>query len=192
MSLEDIFRALEEEAKERCAEIRLNAGAEIEQIDAESSKLCEELVHERMERAAAPLEARSRRIVNDARFERRRAVATERERMVDSVYETAAEGLKSLHDSPSYPSKFGALLDEALASAGTPTSVAVSPADEALVVSALKERGIDLPVRADLDSSGGVLVFSNGDRVRHDNTFEARLALIADVSRTHVGELLFG
>lgn len=192
MALEDIFRALEEEAKERCAEIRMNAAAEVDQIDAESAQVCEELVHERLEHAKAPLEARTRRIVTDARFEHRRAVAAERERLIDSVYEAAADALKTLRTREGYAEHFSALLDEALEAARMPSSVVVDPADKELATEAIRKRGLEVKVRAELVSAGGVVVLSDNDRVKHDNTVEARLDRIRDASRTRVGELLFG
>jgi V/A-type H+-transporting ATPase subunit E len=192
MALEDIFRALEQEAQAKCAEIRMGANAEASSIDEESTRRCKELVQERLERAAGPIEARARRIVTDARFEARRAVAVEREAQVDAAYAAAGSALAELRTKPGYVEKFGVLLDEALASARVPSSVLVDAADEKIATDAIAARKLDVPVRATLDTAGGVLVLSDEDRVRHDNTFEARLERVADMSRTHVGELLFG
>lgn len=192
MGLEDIFRALEQEAEARCAEIRMQANAEAGAIEADSEKRCEELVREKLARAAAPLEARARRVVSDARFERRRSIAAEREAQVDAAYVAAREALGSLRSDASYEATFGRLLDEALASSVSPSAVLVDPADEAMATRALSARGLDIPLKAEASSAGGVVVLSGAGRVRHDNTFEARLERVQDTTRTLVGELLFG
>lgn len=192
MGLEDIFRALEQEAEARCAEIRMQANAEAGAIETDSEKRCEELVREKLERAAAPLEARARRVVSDARFERRRSIAAEREAQVDAAYAAAQEALAGLRADSSYEATFGRLLDEALASSVDPSAVVVDPADETIATKAVAARGLEIPVKAEASSAGGVVVLSGAGRVRHDNTFEARLERVQDTTRTLVGELLFG
>lgn len=192
MGLEDIFRALEQEAEARCAEIRMEANAQAGAIETESEQRCEELVREKLERAAAPLEARARRVIGDARFERRRSIAAEREAQVDAAYAAANDALTALRGAASYEVTFGRLLDEALSSSVEPTAVVVDPADEVIATKALAARGSSLPVLAEMSSKGGVVVLSGGGRVRHDNTFEARLERVQDTTRTLVGELLFG
>lgn len=192
MSLEDIFRALDAEAESRCREITENAQAQADDIMQESDRRCRELIRARLEQGEQSLLSRARRVVNEAKMERRRAIAAAREEAIDAVFDRAQDALGTLRSNADYPRSFSALLDEALAAASDPSAVLVDPLDEALAEQELKRRSLDLEVRPQLATAGGLIVLDRGGRTRMDNTYERRLARLRTEARKAVGELLFG
>lgn len=192
MSLEDIFRALDAEAESRCREITENAQEQADRIMEESDRRCRELIRARLEQGEQSLLGRARRVVNEAKMERRRAVAAAREEAIDAVFDRAKEALATLRSKPGYPASFSVLLDEALEAASDPSAVLVDARDQSLAEQELARRSLSLEVRPELASAGGVVVLDRGGRTRMDNTYERRLDRLRAEGRKTVGELLFG
>lgn len=192
MALEEVFRALESEAQARCSEIRISAAEESERIGEQAARRCSEIVRERLEAQQAPVRLRARAIVNAANMEARRLVSAEKDRQVEATFATALEAMTQVRGQPGYANAMERLFDEACAFRKAPSSVAVNEADAELVSQLLANRGTDVPVRADSSVSAGVVVFSDGDRVKHDNSAEARLARLREGARESVSEMLFG
>ncbi len=192
MALEEIFRALESEAQARCSEIRVNAQQEAELIEKQAQNRCEQLVRERLDLHSGVVAARARRIVNAAKMQARHDVAAERDVLIGQTFEEARETLRGLRERDGYQRLFDSLLREALSSAEHPSSVLVDPRDMEIAKSSLKAQALDLPAKGELTTAAGVVVLSNDDRVRHDNTVETRLARVEERARERVGELLFG
>ncbi len=192
MALEEVLRALEAEAHARCAEIRSNASEEAERIAEQAKCRCEQLVHDRLDAHTGAVAIRARRMVSEARMDSRYELSAERDRLIEEIFDAARESLAAARTGSGYPEMLDRLLEEALASTSDPTSVLVDPRDADLVESLLTKRGRKVPVRGEITTGAGVIVLSNGDRVGRDNTAEARLARVRELSRERVGEMLFG
>ncbi|PKQ15834.1 MAG: hypothetical protein CVT67_07375 [Actinobacteria bacterium HGW-Actinobacteria-7] len=192
MALEEVLRALEAEAQARCSEIRGGANQKAEQISEQARLRCEEIVHERLDAHNGAVAVQARRMVNQARMEARHTVSAERDRLIEELFDGARTALAAVRGGNGYRVLMGRLLDEALAGANGASGVLADPRDKSLVEELLGERGIDLPVRGEITTDAGVVMLSHEDRVEHDNTAEARLARVRELSRERVGEMLFG
>jgi vacuolar-type H+-ATPase subunit E/Vma4 len=125
-------------------------------------------------------------------MEARRRVAAEKDRQIEATFEAALESVSLVRCRPGYADAMMRLLDEACPDGRTPSSVAVNAADVELVSQLLADRTIGAPVSAVPSVSAGIVVFSDGDRVKHDNSAEARLARLREAARESVSEMLFG
>lgn len=192
MALEDILRALESEANSRCAEIRASATEEAEQEEDRARLRCRDIVQERLSAHKGVMAQRAHRIVNTAKMKSRHDVAAERDRLTEDVFREAQGALASLRGDVGYRERFAALLQEAFEDAESPTGVSVDPRDLELAATVLATMGAAPPVAGDIATAGGVVVFSHGGRVRHDNTLETRMSRVKERAREHVSELLFG
>jgi V-type H+-transporting ATPase subunit E len=192
MSLEDIFRALESDAAERCREIQHAGTDRAEAISAESEARCVELVRARLDRAAAGIMLQSQRIVNEARMDRRKAVALAREGVVDDAFDEARKRLGEARQEPGWNEAFARLLAEGVQAAEPVDAVLVDPADEQLAHAFVEQHATGAQVRPELTSAGGAVVLGGGGRVEFDNTLEGRLDRMREDARVVIGELLFG
>ena len=68
----------------------------------------------------------------------------------------------------------------------------MDPRDEQLAQRVLKEKGMDLPVVADLTCAGGVMVSDSEDRVHIVNTFDERLQRARERMKLEIADILFG
>ena len=85
------------------------------------------------------------------------------------------------------------LVNEALETLGEPGSrVHVDPRDQALAGEILARSFPAAELIADLTTLGGAVVTSADDRIRIDNTFEARLVRATEVHRRELARQLFG
>jgi len=191
MGLEDIFRALEEQAERDSAavlvEARAHADALLEEAEAAAGRAREAHLAE-AERAAL---SRSAQDLNSVRLEARKQLASVKERAVREVFDDALGELSRIRSGADYPRAFAALADEALAGAEGDFEVLVDPADADLVRTVLAERGVSAPVRPDLSTAGGLVVAFDGGRVMRRNTLDDRLDKLRGLAQAEVAEILF-
>ncbi len=190
MAIEDIFRALEEQADAECKDVLDNAKAQAEAILAEAREEAETIHRRRMEQAEVAVKSKTMQMTNAARLENRRKTAAVKERAIAGVFDGAAEKLAKYRDDPAYAGTFQALLDEALAGVSGPVDVMVDPKDRQLAESVLKTAGLTYEVK-DSETSGGVAVVAGEGRIFRRNTFEDRLAKVRQRSQAMVSEILF-
>lgn len=191
MALEDIFRALEEQADRDIAAVTAEAKEHAEAILEEASREAELLRETQVAEAERHSRAKGLQSLNTARLEARKRVAAVKEGAVAAAFAEARESLKSVRGRQDYPGLFESLLVEALAGVGSGAEVLVDPADVRLAEETLAKLGVAAEVRPEIVSAGGVVVQTDGGRVLRRNTLEDRLDKFEAGAQADVAEILF-
>lgn len=191
MALEDIFRALEEQAEKDSqavlSEARAHADAIIEEAQAAATRVREEHIAE----AGRAAKSRSAQDLNSVKLESRKQVAAVKERAVREVFDSALDELAKIRARSDYPSSFEKLAREALDEVTGDFEVLVDPADVDLARAILGQRGLDAVVKPDLSTAGGLVVAFDGGRIMRRNTLEDRLDKLRGLAQAEVAEILF-
>jgi len=191
MGLEDIFRALEEQAAKDSEgvleEARAHAASITDEAEHEAARARDHHVSE-AERSAR---SRSAQELNSAKLEARKKIAAVKERAVTKAFDEALGELSKVRGDASYATAFAKLADEALEGVDGEFSVLVDPADVGLATTFLADKGIDAEVRGDLVTAGGLVVSTESGRVMRRNTLEDRLDKLRGLAQADVAEILF-
>lgn len=191
MALEDIFRALDEQADKECEDILATARAQAEAIEADAEEQAAGICTACVEHTESAMQRKAAKRINAARLEGKKKVASVKEAAVSDAFDKAAEKLASARTLPTYPAVFKALVSEAIAGLTGDMVLLVDPADEALARQVLGELGVDAEVKADLTTSGGVAVLTGNGRIMRRNTLEDRLDKVRHSIQSEVAEILF-
>ncbi|MDI6712674.1 MAG: V-type ATP synthase subunit E [Anaerosomatales bacterium] len=190
MAIEDIFRALEQQADDECRDILNAADIQAASIVEEARAEADRIKQRKLEAVEEGLRARAGKIVNDARLDAKRALAGVREGLVNEVFETAAARLAALRGSRDYERVFRDLAEEALAGADGECRVSVNPDDVSLAKKVLADLGVKGEAVADESVDGGLVVHLHGGRVIRRNTFGSRLQKVRETAEAAVAEIL--
>lgn len=191
MALEDIFRALEEQAQKEREDILSAAQLQAEAIAADAADQAARMCSDCVATADDALQRRLTRESNAARLEGRKRVAAAKQRAIDEVFENAGSLLRDVRSSSQYPEIFSALATEALEGVeGTPTIV-VDPADEELARRTMSELGVSAELGIEEVSSGGLSVVSGEGRIVRRNTLDDRLEKVRPDIQSDVAGILF-
>jgi vacuolar-type H+-ATPase subunit E/Vma4 len=191
MALEDIFRALDEQADKEVEDILATARAQAEAIEADAEEQAAGICSACVEHTESAMQRKAAKQTNAARLEGKKKVASVKEAAVSDAFDKAAERLSSLRTSDTYPAVFKSLVSEAMTGVSGDVALLVDPADEALARQTLGELGIDAEVRAELSTSGGVAVLTGNGRIMRRNSIEDRLDKVRHSIRSDVAEILF-
>jgi len=177
---ESQIQAIEQEAQLKSNEILAHARMEAEQIQEDAST-----------DASAPAVAERARIVHRARLEALHIVGAVRENLVDTAINRMREQLASSRSDSAYPIVLRALVEESLkqltASEGQGNfQLLADRRDRILLEKILNDLALDMPVRYELNSWGGVTARSEDGRVVVINTLESRLNEAAPFLRRHL------
>jgi vacuolar-type H+-ATPase subunit E/Vma4 len=189
MAIEDIFRALEEQADAEVAEILRVAQLQADAIGQEASDEADRITESRVGAAAEAAGSRAGKSVNAAKLKARRNLAAAREEAVSKVFDVARERLASMQGSSDYETVFAALLKEAAGVEGE-FEILVAPADVALGEKAAKSLGLTAAVVASPEVANGVVVSFEGGRIVRKNTFDSRLGKVRGLAQAHVAQVL--
>lgn len=193
MAIEDIFRALEEQADRDCRDILDSAKATAKSIETDAKAEAETIKAERVAGADAAVRTKAGQMVNAAKLANMKEMAAAKDKGIASVYDGAASALAGLRKSSGYAQLFKALAEEAFAGVvAKDVVVKVDPADKALAESTLKELGVSGTVDASISTAGGLIVLMSGGRIRRRNTLEDRLGKVRTTRQAEVAEILFG
>jgi len=190
MAIEDIFKALEEQADAEIEEILRVAKLQAKTIEQEAREEADRITQARVASADEAVRIRVAKTVNAARMESRRNLAAVRDQAVDRVFAEAATKLAALRGTPEYEGVFKALTAEALTGADGECELLVAPPDEALARTVAGELGIACTVAPALETIGGLAVSLHEGRVMRRNTFESRLAKVRGLAQAKVAEVL--
>lgn len=191
MALEDIFRALEEQADQECERILADARDHADAIMADATSQAEEIRETKVGDAERLVRGKASQSVNSARLENKKRVAAVKEEAVRSAFELALRKLAEVRSSGDYAKIFRALLEEALGDLSGEIEVRVDPADEALAGKVLAELGVSATVSPTLSTSGGVIVATGGGRILRRNTLEDRMEKVTQLIGSDVAEIMF-
>ena len=190
MAIEDIFRALEEQADAEVGEILRIAQVQADAIMQEATDEAARITQSRVDAADDSVRAKSAKSVNAARLDTRRRMAAVRDEAVDRVFVEAAEKLAVMRKTKAYETVFAALLTEALVGIDTACEVRVAAEDAALAEKLVAGQAVPCTVSPTLETIGGVVVATAGDRVVRRNTFESRLDKVRNLAQANIAQVL--
>jgi V/A-type H+-transporting ATPase subunit E len=189
MALKDLLTALEADAAAESERLRADA-------DAEASRIVEEAESEARaleQRAAGTDDADLGRELERRRSEARLAAAArlrdEHEAGLSSLQAALRRRLAALRDTDGYPDVLRASIQESLAAAPAASVVRVDPRDAQLARGIVRELGVRLEVKPELETLGGVELVAD-DRRTVRNTIEERLHNAESQLRMLAAELL--
>lgn len=191
MALEDIFRALQQQAErdieDVLSEARARAAGIVSEAESEAQRI--RATHEAEAQRAA--NAKGVHSMNASRLEARRKLATVRQKAVQQAFDRARSELVNVRSSPRYEALFERLLDEALEGVEGDFELLVDSKDEDLARRALASRSRAAAVAPDLNTAGGVVVSTGEGKVFRRNTLEDRFEKLVGLSQAEVAERLF-
>ena len=190
MAIEDIFRALEEQADAECAELIHIAETQAASITEEARLEADKIKQRKMDAVADIVRSKAGKTLNAARLENKKELAAVRDEAVEKVFSTAASALAGVRSTPRYEGVFKALAEEALAGVEGECTVLVDPADAALAEKTLKSMNVECTLSPTISTAGGLVVSTVGGRVLRRNTFEARLAKARSLAQAQVAGIL--
>lgn len=191
MALEDIFKALEEQAARDIEQIMDDARSHAQAIIGEAEEQAAQVRANRVVDAERVARARSTHGLNAARLEARKRQAGVKERSIEAVFDEALERLRGARGDAAYREVFRQLAMEALDGVDGDFEVLVDPADEALAAEVLASLGKQARIRSDISTAGGLVVVTGGGTVSRRNTFEDRLDKLRSTAQADVAEIVF-
>ena len=191
MALDDIFRALEEQAQKEREDILSAARAQADAIAEDAAEQAEGLCAARVEKTETIAKLKAAKTMNAVRLEAKKQVASIKDAAVAEAFDTAGDQLASARASEWYTDVFRSLVQEAAEGVSGEVVLLVDPADADLAKSAAADLGIDVEVRGELSTKGGVAVLTGDGRIVRRNTFEDRLEKVRQLVQSDVAEILF-
>lgn len=190
MAIEDIFKALEEQADGEVNHILHLATVQSDAVEHEALDEAERITRAKVEAADQAVRSKATKAVNAARLQVKRDLARVRDSAVDTVFAEAANRLAAMRGTAEYERIFAALAQEAFAGMDSGCEVLVAPADAELAAKTVAALGVDAKISPTLDTIGGLVVSAHGGRVVRRNTFESRLLKARSVGGARVAEVL--
>lgn len=190
MAIEDIFKALEEQADGEVNQILHAATVQADSLEHEARDEAERITKSRVAAADEAVRAKAAKALNAARLQVRRDQASVRDGAVDAVFEEATRMLAALHGSAEYERVFKELAREALAGLTGDCELHVAAPDAALAEKVAAELGARCTVVPKLETVGGLVVAFSGGRIVRRNTFESRLDKVRGLAGAKVAEVL--
>jgi vacuolar-type H+-ATPase subunit E/Vma4 len=191
MALEEIFRALEEQAdqefEQTLDDARMQSAAILEEADEEAEKIRGLRAADGERRATN----HAQQLVNAVRLEGKKRVASAKERAVNDVFEAVKDVLAQARGAAEYSEQFRTLAEEATAGLEGELTVHVDPADADLAKRVFDELGLVASIEPTLSTAGGLVVTTHGGRILRRNTYEDRLEKVRQLVQANVAEILF-
>ncbi len=191
MALEDIFRALDEQAQKECEDILSAARAQADAIAEDAADQAGGICTECVDQTDTAVRLKAAKTTNAAKLEGKKSVAAVKETAMDAAFDKAGARLASIRGTDAYAGILEMLTAEAAAGVTGEMAVLVDPADEALAKQVVAGLGIQAEVRPELSTSGGVVVVTGNGRIVRRNTFEDRLEKVKQTVQSEVAEILF-
>ena len=191
MAIEDILRALDEQADADCRAMVDHAKQQAKNIMDEAKAEADRVKDAKVNATQVQVRSRAAQIVNAAKLERRRQIASAQDDGIDAVYADAGATLSGGRGTKEYDDLFTALAREASERALGDVTFQVTSADAALASKVMSELGLSGEVDASADVLGGLTVVAAGGRVYRRNTLDDRLVKVRKYVASEVGEILF-
>ncbi|WP_299269103.1 V-type ATP synthase subunit E [Halorientalis sp.] len=187
MSLDTVVEDIRDEARARAEEITSEAEAEAEEIVAEAERDAEEIRSEREAEVASTIEQEREQRVSSAKLEAKQKRLEARRTVLSEVHEAVEVEIADI-DGEDREALTRELLAAATEEFGDDDELAVRGRedDEDLIESLLDEAGLDGSFAGEYDCLGGVVVESEGARIRVNNTFDS---ILEDVWEENLGEI---
>jgi len=190
MALEDIFRALDQQADEECEQILREAEEHAVIIAADADEQAEAIRQAHLSETERLTRGKASQSINAAKLEARKRVAGIKQKAVEQAFERSEAMLGEVRNDGRYPQVFRSLAEEALAGLEGHAVVLVDPADAERAKATVAELGVDAEVRPELSTTGGLVVLVGDGRIIRRNTLEDRLAKVRELYQATVAEQL--
>ncbi len=191
MALDDIFNALDEQADKEIEQLLSDAQDQAAAIAAEAEDQAAAIQQRVADATEKATRERASRSVNAARLESKRRLAAVKEESIRQVFQAAADKLATARSQSDYANVFGALAAEATGGLAGNLEVLVDSADAALAERTAADLGLDVTIKPEISTSGGLIVRTGGGRIMRRNTFEDRLDKADGLIQADVAEILF-
>lgn len=190
MAIEDILKALDEQAQADSDAVVAEAEAHAGMILEDAKRAADEIHGNFARQVERSARAKASKIVNAARLEAKMEVSSAKGAGVSSVFDTARGRLSDVR-SGDYDRLFDALAAEALVGAEGAVTIRVAREDAQRAQRAAEASGVVAEVVADLDTAGGIVVESAGGRIVRRNTLEDRLDRVSQMLQADVARVLY-
>lgn len=191
MALEDIFKALDQQADDEVEQILQEARDHAEVIAADAEAQAESIRIAHVNEVERVTRTRASQSVNAARLEARKRIAAVKQHAIEKAFDRADEKLAGVRGGGRYQQVFQALAQEALTGVDGAFKVEVDPADSELARSTLAGMGLSGEVVSDLKTTGGLVVDLSGGRIIRRDTLEDRLSKVRELDQAAVAERIF-
>jgi V/A-type H+-transporting ATPase subunit E len=187
MSLNTVVEDIQDEARARAEEIRQVAESEAEEIIAEAEADAEEIREEREREVESTIEQEREQKLSSAKLEAKQERLEARRTVLGDVRESVEEAIAAI-DGEERVELTEALLEASTAEYDDDAYLEVqgNPDDEELIEDLLDEVGYDGEYAGEYDCLGGVVVESEGSRIRVNNTFDS---VVDDVWEDNLREI---
>ena len=189
MALKDLLTALEADAAAESERLQAKADAQAARIVETAESEARALEQRTARTDAADLEHELERRRSEARLAAAARLRDEHEAGVSSLQAALRRRLAALRDTNGYPAVLRASIEESLEAAPAASVLRVDPRDAQLARTIVRELGIRLEVRPELETFGGVELVAE-DRRTVRNTIEERLHNAESRLRVLAAELL--
>jgi vacuolar-type H+-ATPase subunit E/Vma4 len=191
MAIEDILKALDEQAQADCDavldEAREHARLIVEEGEREATGIRDGF--QRQAERAATIDADKK--VNAARLEAKMIVSSVKGDAVVDVFDSAGKKLADVRNAGSYDALFAALAAEALAGLDGAVTIRVAASDADRASKAAAVAGLSATVDATLATAGGLVVEAHNGRIIRRDTLEDRLDRTRQRMQADVAKVLF-
>jgi V/A-type H+-transporting ATPase subunit E len=191
MSLDTVVEDIRDEARTRAEEIRAEGEERAEQIVAEAEADAEEIEADAEAEVERTIEQEREQAVSSAKLEAKQARLEARRELLQDVREDVAEEIADL-EGERREGLTRTLLEAAAPEFEDADSVTVrGREDDADLLATICEDHDGFEVGEPVDCLGGVVVESEGSRVRVNNTFDSVLDEVWEENLREISERLF-
>lgn len=191
MSLETVVEDIREQARARAEEIRAEADARAEDILDQAREDAEQIRREAEAEAAREIEQEREQQLSSANLEAKQERLEARRNVLDTVYEDVRTSIADM-DGDQRRELTAALLDAAAQEFDDPDNLNVyGRSDDTDLLESLVEDRTGFEVAGTIDCLGGVVVESDAERVRVNNTFDSILDAVWEDNLREVSAQLF-
>jgi vacuolar-type H+-ATPase subunit E/Vma4 len=191
---EILLSAIHQEAAQEAETLLEQARQEARKSLEEARRLSDEIETRLVRQRESEFKKRRLRLETQRTLELRQALTTLKAQSIQQALAQAQEAFRSLQKSPAYGLILKKLLKELVAGLGpshVKVVIHVTPEDEKVVVSTLKELSLKAEVATDLSLDGGLELSDREGDLRLRNTFETRVARSHEALIQKLNELLF-
>jgi vacuolar-type H+-ATPase subunit E/Vma4 len=193
LALDDILRALEDNAEDRIEVIKQDAQQRVNEIISEVEKEASRSKRLRLKKVQDAIKSECTGIVYSASLKAKNELIKAQEDTVEEAFRLAEQRLSGLHSNEEYPRVLELLLDECLEVLDGEVIIHVRQDDRTLVDGLMADRKISYSIsETPLEASGGLDVSSPDGEVIVRNSFESRLSKAKETLRLDISNALLG
>jgi vacuolar-type H+-ATPase subunit E/Vma4 len=192
LALEDILRALEDNAEDRIEAIKQDTQQRVNEIVSEVEKEASRSKRLRLKKVQDAIKSECTGIVYSASLKAKNELIKAQEETVYEAFRLAEQRLAGLHSNEEYPKIFELLLDECLEILDGEVVLRVRADDRGLLDKLMANRDVPYSIsETPLEASGGLVAGSPDGEVIVYNSFESRLSKAKETLRLEISNALF-